>query len=109
MSRGLLPTPGVTPGYRTSGPPGVNVAKCTGPGFEQDGEWSIASSRSSTPTLVLAGSGNLDHPSFATEALAVTPPDVRVAVLDGHGHRANRSDPGLVADEVGPFLADTAP
>lgn len=59
----------------------------------------------STPTLLLAGSENLDHPSMATEPLSATLPDVRTAVLDGHGHMANRADPTLVADEVRAFLA----
>lgn len=62
-----------------------------------------------TPTLVLAGSENLDHPSFPTDALAATLPDVRVAVLEGQGHMANRTDPALVADKVHAFLTDTAP
>ena len=62
----------------------------------------------SMPTLLLAGSENLDHPSMATEALAATLPDVRTAVLDGHGHMANRTDPALAAEEVRRFLATTA-
>lgn len=63
----------------------------------------------STPTLLLAGSENLDHPSMATESLAATLPDVRSVVLDGHGHMAHRTDPALVAREVRAFLADSAP
>ena len=62
----------------------------------------------STPTLLLAGSENLDHPSMATDTLAATLPDVRTVVLDGHGHRAHLTDPTLVADEVRTFLAETA-
>lgn len=60
----------------------------------------------STPTLLLAGSENLDHPSMATASLAATLPDARVAVLDGHAHMAHRGDPALVADEVSTFLED---
>lgn len=63
----------------------------------------------STPTLLLAGSENLDHPSMATESLAGTLPDVRTAVLDGHGHMAHRTEPVVVANEVRAFLADSAP
>lgn len=63
----------------------------------------------STPTLVLAGSENLDHPSMATEALGAGLPDARVAVLDGHGHMANRVDPALVAHEVRAFLDASTP
>lgn len=62
----------------------------------------------SIPTLLLAGSENLDHPSMATDPLAATLPDVRTAVLDGHGHMANRTDPTLVAEKVRGFLAATA-
>lgn len=62
----------------------------------------------STPTLVLAGSENLDHPSMATESLAATLPEVRTAVLDGQGHMANRTDPPLVASEVRAFLEENA-
>lgn len=60
----------------------------------------------SMPTLVLAGSENLDHPSMATESLSATLPYVRTSVLDGHAHRAHLTDPKLVADEVGSFLED---
>lgn len=62
----------------------------------------------SAPTLLLAGSENLDHPSMATEPLSATLPNVRTAVLDGHGHKANLTDPSLVATEVHSFLAATA-
>lgn len=62
----------------------------------------------STPTLLLAGSENLDHPSMATEPLSSCLPDVRTAVLDGHGHMAHRVDPSLVADEVRAFFATNA-
>ena len=61
-----------------------------------------------TPTLLLAGSENLDHPSMATEALSTTLPDVRTVVLDGHAHAAHRTDPVQVADEVRAFLGATA-
>lgn len=62
----------------------------------------------STPTLLLAGSENLDHPSMATESLSASLPDVRTVVLDGHGHRAHLTDPELVADEVRAFLTEGA-
>lgn len=62
----------------------------------------------SMPTLLLAGSDNLDHPSMATAPLAETLPDTRTVVLDGHGHRAHLTDPPLVADVVRTFLADAA-
>lgn len=60
------------------------------------------------PTLLLAGSENLDHPSMATQALSATLPDARTVVLDGHAHAAHRIDPVLVADEVRAFLGATA-
>lgn len=63
----------------------------------------------STPTLLLAGSENLDHPSMATGSLSATLPDVRTVVLDGHGHMAHRTDPSLVAGEVRAFLSESAP
>ena len=63
----------------------------------------------STPTLLLAGSENLDHPSMATEALSSGLPDVHTVVLDGHGHMAHRTDPTRVADEVRTFLAPSTP
>lgn len=63
----------------------------------------------SAPTLLLAGSENLHHPSMATGRLADTLPDARTAVLDGHGHMAHRADPALVADEVRTFLTDIRP
>lgn len=61
----------------------------------------------STPTMLLAGSENLDHPSMATESLSATLPDVRSVVLDGHGHMAHRIDPNLVARKVRAFLAES--
>jgi pimeloyl-ACP methyl ester carboxylesterase len=57
-----------------------------------------------SPTMILAGSENLDHPSMATESLAANLPDARTAVLDGHGHTANLVAPALVAGEVRAFL-----
>lgn len=61
------------------------------------------------PTLLLAGSENLDHPSMATEQLGATLPDVRTVVLKRFGHNANLLDPALVASEVRAFLASAAP
>lgn len=63
----------------------------------------------STPTLILAGSENLDHPSMATETLAATLPQSRVAVLEGQAHSAHRTDPPLVAAEVRASLGQTVP
>lgn len=63
----------------------------------------------STPTLLLAGSENLDHPSMATERLSTSLRDVRTTVLDGHGHVAHRMDPALVANEVRSFLTESGP
>ncbi|MFP4552527.1 MAG: alpha/beta fold hydrolase [Actinomycetota bacterium] len=59
----------------------------------------------SAPTLLLAGSENLDHPSMATEALSMTLPNVHTEVFDGHAHTAHAADPALVADTVRTFLA----
>lgn len=63
----------------------------------------------STPTLLLAGSENLDHPSMATQQLSATLPDVRTRVLEGHAHTAHRTDPTLVADAMRGFLTETVP
>lgn len=60
------------------------------------------------PTLLLAGSENLDHPSMATVPLATTLPAARQVVLHGHGHGAHQADPALVASEVRAFLAEVA-
>lgn len=62
-----------------------------------------------TPTLLLAGSENLDHPSMATDLLSATLPDVRTVVLDGHAHQAHLTDPALVAAEVHAFLTESRP
>lgn len=62
----------------------------------------------STPTLLLAGSENLDHPSMATQALSTALPDVRTEIFDGHAHTAHSADPTLVADTVRTFLAESA-
>lgn len=63
----------------------------------------------STPTLLLAGSENLDHPSMATKALSTALPNVRTEVFDGHAHTAHSANPALVADTVRTFLAVGAP
>lgn len=59
----------------------------------------------STPTLLLAGSENLDHPSMATEPLSRVLPDAHTEVLEGHGHTAHLAAPTLVANTVQSFLA----
>jgi pimeloyl-ACP methyl ester carboxylesterase len=62
----------------------------------------------SMPTLLLAGSENASNPTFATADFAMSLPDVRTAVLQGQGHTANESAPGLVADRVAEFLGEVA-
>lgn len=62
----------------------------------------------SMPTLLLAGSDNLDNPTFATTDFADRLADVRMAILEGQGHTANESVPELVADRVAEFLRETA-
>lgn len=57
------------------------------------------------PTLLLAGSENLDHPSMATKQLGAALPDVRTVVLKGFRHDAHLLNPALVASEVRAFLA----
>lgn len=54
------------------------------------------------PTLLLAGSENLDHPSMATEQLGAALPDVRTVVLEGFRHDAHLLEPALVATQVRP-------
>lgn len=58
----------------------------------------------SVPTLMLAGTETADHPSFATQALNDLLPNARIAWLDGEGHVANESSPGIVAQEVIEFV-----
>jgi pimeloyl-ACP methyl ester carboxylesterase len=58
----------------------------------------------SMPTLLLAGSENLNNPTFATADFADRLADVRMAILEGQGHTANESVPELVADRVAEFL-----
>jgi pimeloyl-ACP methyl ester carboxylesterase len=62
----------------------------------------------SVPTLLLAGSENADNPTFATADFASSLADVRVGVLNGQGHTANESAPGLVADRIAAFLGEMA-
>ena len=57
------------------------------------------------PTLLLAGSENLDHPSMATKQLGAALPNTRTVVLEGFRHDAHLLDPALVASEVRAFLA----
>lgn len=59
------------------------------------------------PTLFLAGSENLDHPSFAIQALNNRLPDARIVILEGHGHSAHLDDPELVVREITNFILET--
>lgn len=59
-----------------------------------------------TPTLLLAGTENRQHPSFATKALERTLPDSRTAMLEGQGHMAHQSAPDLISKELLAFLGD---
>ena len=58
----------------------------------------------SVPTLLLAGTETADHPSFATQALDDLLPNARTAWLDGEGHTANLTAPGMVAQEIIEFV-----
>lgn len=58
----------------------------------------------SVPTLLLAGTETADPPSFATQALDDLLPNARTAWLDGEGHTANLTAPGMVAQEVIEFV-----
>ena len=54
---------------------------------------------------MLLGSRSPDWAKRSTQAFADALPDVRVQVLDGHGHGAAVSGPALVAAELERFLA----
>ena len=62
----------------------------------------------SVPTLLLTGSENVRHPSFATADLDRCLADARIASFDGQGHTANLEVPELVADRIARFLVDVA-
>lgn len=56
------------------------------------------------PTLLLTGSRNTNHPSFATQALNKMWPKARVVTLNGQAHTANLSAPKMVAKEISNFI-----
>jgi pimeloyl-ACP methyl ester carboxylesterase len=56
------------------------------------------------PTLMLAGSESPPAVSEATHQAAAAIPDVRIEVLEGHGHFAHRNDPAMVARIVKQFI-----
>ena len=58
----------------------------------------------SVPTLLLAGTETADHPSFATQALDDLLTNARTAWLNGEGHVANLTAPGMVAQEIIEFV-----
>ena len=55
------------------------------------------------PTLMLTGSDSTPAIIEITERLAGILPDARIAVLEGHGHFAHKSDPDLVVDLITRF------
>lgn len=61
------------------------------------------------PTLLLTGSKNAHHPSFATRALdEMWPPkQARVVVLKGQAHTAHLEAPELLADKINDFILDS--
>jgi len=61
----------------------------------------------SVPTLMLAGTVTEEHPSFATQALDDLLPDTRIAMLEGEGHTANLSSPGMVSEKIDEFISAT--
>jgi pimeloyl-ACP methyl ester carboxylesterase len=56
------------------------------------------------PTLMLAGSESPPVLHEATHLAAAAIPDVRIRVLEGHGHLAHRTDPAMVAAIIGQFI-----
>lgn len=61
------------------------------------------------PTLLLAGTLNEHHPSFATQALEDALPDARIAWLEGQGHTANLMAPEKVVRIVSEFVLSHEP
>jgi pimeloyl-ACP methyl ester carboxylesterase len=57
------------------------------------------------PTLMLAGADSVPAVRDATERAAETIPRVVVHRLDGHGHFAHKTDPGMVAALIREFIA----
>ena len=59
----------------------------------------------STPTLLLVGSDSVRVVAEATDLAAAAIPDAEVGVLEGHAHFAHKTDPAMVAEIVGRFIA----
>ncbi|HEX2064311.1 MAG TPA: alpha/beta hydrolase [Acidimicrobiales bacterium] len=57
------------------------------------------------PTLVLTGSETAAAVKETTRRAVGALPDVRVRVLEGHGHMAHQTDPGMVASIIREFIA----
>ena len=57
------------------------------------------------PTLMLTGADSVPSIRAATERAANAIPDSVIHVLDGHGHFAHKTDPGMVATLIGKFVA----
>ena len=57
------------------------------------------------PTLLLAGSESVPELSKATRAAADAIAGAQVTALDGHGHFAHKTDPGLVTEIIREFIA----
>lgn len=62
----------------------------------------------SVPTLLLTGSKDINHPSFATQDLdELWPPEqAQVRVLNGQGHIANLEAPEMVTKEIIDFILE---
>lgn len=57
------------------------------------------------PTLLLAGSASPPALSEATRRAAAAIPDAQIRVLEGHGHMAHKTDPGMVAALIRQFIS----
>jgi len=62
-----------------------------------------ALARITTPTLMLLGSESPDWARRSTDAYSEAIANAEVRILDGHGHGATTSGPGLVAAEIARF------
>ncbi len=56
-------------------------------------------------TLLLTGSNSVPVVTEATDLAAAAIPDAEIRVLEGHDHFAHRTDPAMVAEIVGRFIA----
>ncbi len=59
------------------------------------------------PTLFISGNDSTDSVMAATKRAAAAIPGSRIQVLDGHGHFAHRTHPGLVVDLIRDFVSST--